>query len=175
MKKKSKILLCLSILVFICFVVSFISFLFNVNSFSNKVAFFSTFICLILIILCFIYVLKEEKKELEDKEIGEYKMIVCDRDYALDLRYMMDETPVSNSSMEAELLAKYEKIAIEYERDHSSYIIYYKNDPIMLVELDRNFKEKTIDFNIIYSKAEDSNAILDIIAKEEDMKIQNVK
>ena len=97
--------------------------------------------------------------------------MVCDRDYSQDLRMLMDKTHISNTEEEAELLEKYEEIAINYERTRCCYLVYFKEKPIALIKVNRDLKNKEVNFNV-ESSLEDCTKLLDIIAKQYGLNIK---
>jgi hypothetical protein len=129
-------------------------------------------VCFFLILLCFIYVYKEEKNELVNFDVDDYKFLVCDRDYSQDLRILMDKNPFSNTEEESNLLEKYEELAVDYERARCYYLVYYKGEPIALIKVNRFNKEKEISFVAESSKCEDCLKMFEMIAKRYSLNIK---
>lgn len=171
MKKRSRMLLTLNVISFCIVLFCLVMFLLKIDAINRLIGLVLSLICFVLIFLCFIYVYKEEKNELVNFDADDYKFLVFDRDYSQDLRMLMDKTPISNTEEEAKLLEKYEEIAVDYERTHSCYIVYLKEEPVALIKVIRNIKNKEISFNVESSK-EDCSKLLEIIANKYESNIK---
>ena len=171
MKKRSRMLLALCVISFCIVLFCLVMFLFKVDAVNRLTGLALSSICFFLILGCFIYVLKEEKNELVDFEDGDYRFLVCDRDYSQDLRMLMDKTPISNTEEEAKLLEKYEEIAINYERTHCCYLVYRKEELIALIKVNRDLKNEEVGFNVESSK-EDCTKVFEIISKKYNLNIK---
>lgn len=167
MYKRSKFLLVISIIQFLLLIFSFLMFLMDTNSQKYLMVFVLSIFCTILFSVCFVFVFILEKRTLQNRVFEDYKLDVINRDHLQILRSFLEDEEMSNSLKEAELIKKYEELSIEYERKASFYLISKDEKPLAIIEVTRDFKNKTIKITLVKSKIEDLNDIYAFIAFEE--------
>lgn len=171
MGKKSKFVLFLLILEFVLFSFSLLIYLLDTTSLKYQTTFIISSCLFAILLLCFIYIFIIEKRTLVDFDFLDYSIKLVNRDHYLFLRELLEEKEMDNSNEEAELLKKYEEIAIEYERKGRFYLVFSCNNPIALIEVNRDFKNKTISFNDVCLKVENVEKIHEEIANKNKMVI----